>query len=225
MEIVVSCMDRRLNNALDSMNNGKQIFVRNAGGNVAGVEQTLRYLVDSSNISEIKLVAHTDCGAMGYVFGALNGKESESLHSELVKQFKGLKLASRLELEKNNELVQKSKLESMFAGKGIGISSMLIESKPSEPKRHIAAITNSSSAKYAELAKKLGVDADDCYFMQANSIEELLPDITLAIEKLGIKEFLLVAEEQSQYRQKNAELERLRARGLASKASFSLVKL
>ncbi len=223
--IIVSCMDRRLNDKFDKENDSKKIFVRNAGGNVLGVEQTLRYLVENMNISSIKVVAHTDCGAMGYVYESLkSGKDG--ILEQLVEEFKQVSFSTRQELEKKNEELQASLLNKLF-GNTFDISSELVELKESADKQgeHFAVVTKASEMKYGEIAKALGLSVGDCYFIQANSISEILPDITLAIERLGIKKFFLASLDPSQYRQVYADFQMLKTRGILEKANFEIARL
>ncbi|MGC8676386.1 MAG: carbonic anhydrase [Candidatus Micrarchaeia archaeon] len=226
--IIISCMDRRLNKILDSMNSGddKRVFLRNAGAAVPGLERTIRYAIDNGNVSELLLVAHTDCGAMGYVYNAIkNGKDG--LHAGLVSQFDKASFASRLELEQLNEKRQKEALERMFGNKGIRISSRLVELSESADngKKHILVVTKTSTKKYADIADAIGENAEDCYFIQANDIEEVIPDIAVGTDLLGIKDVRLAALESSQYRQVQNDFERLKARGVESKAKLSMIRL
>jgi len=46
MKIVFSCMDRRLNEYLDSLNDGNTVFLRNAGANLYAVRNTIDALLD-----------------------------------------------------------------------------------------------------------------------------------------------------------------------------------
>ncbi|MFP3215602.1 MAG: carbonic anhydrase, partial [Candidatus Micrarchaeota archaeon] len=90
MRLVLSCMDRRLNEYLDSLNDGNTIFLRNAGANLYAVKNTIDTLLNNENITEIKVITHTDCGAMKSVAAALSGKLRLDLAGEvLVDKFKG----------------------------------------------------------------------------------------------------------------------------------------
>ena len=44
MKLVLSCMDRRLNEYLDSLNDGNTIFLRNAGANLYAVRNAIEAL-------------------------------------------------------------------------------------------------------------------------------------------------------------------------------------
>ncbi|MGC8671369.1 MAG: carbonic anhydrase [Candidatus Micrarchaeia archaeon] len=226
LTIFVSCMDRRLNKYLEKEQDGRNLFVRNAGGNVLGLEQTLGFLIENFNVTGIKVVAHTDCGAMGYVYNAVK-KGENGIHKQLVEEFANEKFADRLELEKLNETIQKELAQKLFGNKGISISSELIAlNEPSENgKAHVAVVTKVSVRKYSEIAKLMNLDEEDCYFLQANSITELLPDLALATGKLGIKDVRLAALDSTQYRQVNADFEMLKTRGFADKAKITVVRL
>lgn len=69
MELVITCMDRRLNKLI-AQRHPNAYVVRNAGGNVYTLENTLRGL----RPSRVYLYTHTDCGALKYIFDALQGK-------------------------------------------------------------------------------------------------------------------------------------------------------
>jgi len=224
--IIVTCMDHRLNSMLDSLNDSKHVFVRNAGGNVQGVEQTIRYLIDNTNISKIHIIAHTDCGAMGYVYSAVK-EGKDNVHKQLVSLFNSIAFESRAELEKKNEELQRSIAEKLFGGKGIEISSELFELKEKNvaSEKHVIAITRASYLRYSDIAEKMGVDVKDVYFLQANSVEELLGDIAIGTDVLGIKDIRVVATESSEYRPSLIAFEKLKARGIGDKAKLSLVKL
>lgn len=223
--LVISCMDRRLNAFLDRLNDGKHIFLRNAGAAVPMIEQSIRYIFDNANIGEALLIAHTDCGAMGYVYSAI--KEGKNgLHPDLVKQFSNENFSTRQELEKLNEQIQKKELERIFQGK-VKIGSQLIAlNEPSDNgEEHALVITKASDEKYESVAKELGLKPENCYFLQANSVAEVMPDIAVATERLGIKDIRLVALESSQYRQVQQDYEALRLRGIGNKARLSMIRI
>jgi carbonic anhydrase len=216
-KIVVSCMDCRLNSKFDSENDGNVIFVRNAGGNINGVVQTLRYLLDNTNVHELHIVTHTDCGAMGYVFGVLSKQGGEdNVHSSLVDQFRKADFSDRSALEKMNGILQKENAEKLFSNRDILITteytdiSSLQESKTE--KEHVLIITKASRERYEKMAKALGEDISNCYVIQANSIEEVVPDIAIAVKKLGIKDIRVVALKPEEYRQMHEDAEKMRIR-------------
>jgi len=120
MRLVLSCMDRRLNGYLDSLNDGNTIFLRNAGANLYAVGNTIEALLNNENITELKVVTHTDCGAMKSVAAALSGELKLDLAREvLVDKFRGEKFATVEELERINTELQKKAVDEIEKRRGI----------------------------------------------------------------------------------------------------------
>ncbi|MEL9969752.1 MAG: carbonic anhydrase, partial [Metallosphaera sp.] len=87
MRIVISCMDRRLNEFLEkNYNDGETVFIRNAGANINSLKET-KALIKKAD--EIIILPHTDCGAMGVVERALNGEKLPNGLDTLISPFLG----------------------------------------------------------------------------------------------------------------------------------------
>jgi hypothetical protein len=182
MEIIISCMDRRLHGKLDAFNDGETFFLRNAGANVFGLKETLRQLVNSNNISAIKVMPHTDCGAMKLVSSVIKdgAKVDAEIDKMLVEQFKHMKFSSRDELERANLEIQLKHLKDMFPG--INVAGDLIDIKDIEDKAkghsHVLYIAKPSTKPYSEIIEE---NPFNTYVVQALSREELYPDIKIAV--------------------------------------------
>ena len=203
MKIVISCMDRRLNEYLDSLNDGETIFLRNAGANLNGLKTTLNVLLNNENITEIKVITHTDCGAMKTVSKALNKEiELSPLANEvLVNLFKDLKSATPSELEEENTRIQKELLEEIANARGFKASVEMFDLskvKFKDKGEHIFTLLEPSNMKYEKIIGKEGLF--EHYIIQSASLEEKYVDMEIAINVLGVKKGEIVALDTSEYR-------------------------
>ncbi|MFP3279267.1 MAG: carbonic anhydrase [Candidatus Micrarchaeota archaeon] len=228
MRLVLSCMDRRLNEYLDSLNDGNTIFLRNAGANLYAVKNTVDALLNNENITEIKVITHTDCGAMKSVAAALSGKLRLDLAGEvLVDKFKGEKFATVEELEKINTELQKKAVEEIAKRRGIKGSAELLDlSKlniPKEDNEHKFVLLEPSIKKYSDIISS--EEMFNTYIIQSASLEEKLPDLEIAIKVLGIKRGEIIALKESEYRIIQAEASRLRLNQLLKDVTLSIKRL
>ena len=228
MRLVLSCMDRRLNRYLDSLNDGYTIFLRNAGANLYAVKNTVDALLNNENITEIKVITHTDCGAMKSVAAALSGKLRLDLAGEvLVDKFKGEKFATLEELEKINTELQKKAVEEIAKRRGIKGSAELLDlSKldiPKEDNEHKFVLLEPSNKKYSEIIDNK--EMFNTYVIQSASLEEKLPDLEIAIKVLGIRRGEIIALKESEYRIIQAEASRLRLNQLLKDVALSIRRL
>lgn len=201
--IVVSCMDRRLSSFLDlTYNDGKTVFVRNAGANITTALNTIKQLSIEFPVKEIVLVPHTDCGAMGLVAAAIAGKAvSPQVEECLVAQFRNRQFSDRDELEKNvNGRIQKAAIGPFAKSIGAKVEVALVDllglDIPKDSGRHLLSITKPSPTKYRDFISRYS-DAPgifDSYFIQANGIKDVLPDIEIAASALHIHDIRLVSE-------------------------------
>ncbi|MGC8648570.1 MAG: carbonic anhydrase [Candidatus Micrarchaeia archaeon] len=226
-KLVISCMDRRLNKILDKENDGNTIMLRNAGANANGLYGSIKRAIEN-DVSTIKLMAHSDCGAMKVVYNSIKegAEASEEIDSTLISQFEGKQFSTRNELESLNEALQTEELEKI--SNGVEIEKSFVDLSKytfNEPKEHVAAFVHPSSEKYEEICKKAGLGVDDTYFIQAESIEEVYADLEIAITKLGIKRIAAIAMMPSEYRAMHAEVQKLKMKEFAKSAEVSLIKL
>ncbi len=202
--ILISCMDRRLSAFLDSeYNDEKTVFVRNAGANVLTVLNTVKQLSIEHPIKSIIIAPHTDCGAMGLVEAAINGKvkPSAQIDKYLVSQFKNNIFADRKELESRiNCEVQAASLEQFARSIGAVLETRLIDLStldiPQDTGRHILTIAKPSPTMYSDLVGRYSdnVGMFESYFIQARSIRDVLPDIEIAATALHISDIRMISE-------------------------------
>ena len=228
MKLVLSCMDRRLNRYLDSLNDGDTIFLRNAGANLYAVKNTVDALLNNENITEIKVITHTDCGAMKSVAAALGGELKLNLAKEvLVDKFKGEKFETVKELERINTEMQKKAVEEIAKRRGIKGSAELLDlSKleiPKEDNEHKFVLLEPSNKKYDEIINNK--EMFNTYIIQSASLEEKLPDLEIAIKVLGIRRGEIIALKESEYRIIQAEASRLRLNQLLKDVALSIRRL
>jgi hypothetical protein len=206
--IELGCMDRREHGFFKF--DGKTIHVRNAGANFEAVKGTLRAIVNSNNIKEIRLLAHADCGAMKLVNSVLKEKKEfsdkvgsglmEKINEVLIDQFRGIRFDSVEELcRKNNEL-QAEKLRAAFPGITITrgdepVDVQKVTDTGSGHEHHSLYILKPSTKTYAGM---IGGNQFDAYVLQAMSIEELKPDIAIAL-LLGQRSITLVAQSAEEF--------------------------
>ena len=215
MDVILTCMDCRLNSKFRNEKKEDTLLVRNAGGNLRGVEQTLRHLFENNNIGEFHIATHTDCGAMKYLDGVLNKNSGEeSLNTALVDQFRNSGAKTLTDLEKRNEKLQKANAESLFSRNVTNITSELIDistlAHASHQGEHVLVVTRASDESYETIAKRLGEAESDCYIIQADTIEEVIPDIAIAVKKIGIESVTLMALKKEDYRQMLTDTKRVK---------------
>lgn len=232
--MVISCMDRRLSDYLDSKyNNGSTIFLRNAGANVHTLSNSVRQILSDNKITKIIIAPHTDCGAMGLVHKALNGEVNPSgqISQDLVQQFKMAASSTRDEIERKvNPEIQKASIEKIAKLSNPKISVELIDlSKLNIPKHegeHILTITPPSSVSYSQLIKKYKdgkVGMFDSYFIQASETKDVYPDVEIAITALHIMDVRFMASAPDQAEKLKKQLEQLKSQDYASSTSISLI--
>lgn len=195
--IVISCMDRRLNEYLDSINDGKTVFVRNAGANVRPLRRTLGELLDGKQIIKILIIPHTDCGAMGAVYNALikDEKFSSDITVQLIDPFRALDFSKRERLEELNEGFEVAVARAMIPT--VSVESELINIEdlnlPKSGGTHRLIVTSPSGMRYDLINKCAGTDPHDTYVLQA-SLTEVHHDIELAVTALHMKEIIFLAQ-------------------------------
>ncbi len=213
IRIVVSCMDRRLNKYLDEKyNDSNTIFVRNAGCNIESILGTLRSIISNEDVKDIILVPHNDCGAMKYVYGALkeNKPTEKEWHASLIREFEKIPFSSADELDVKNYALQQESAEKYFSKsvKLISTENATVEKSVGTGK-HILVIAKAGRSKYGEIADQINanskgeekIELSECYFIQANGYDEISPDITIAVRKLGITDIVIYSNGTDEDRQ------------------------
>ncbi len=202
--IVVSCMDRRLSGYLDSKyNDGKTLFMRNAGANVSDLERSIREaLMEYPEIESLHVAAHTDCGAMGVVYDALtnpahyNGYDYD-IKKVLLDRFAGMAIARKDMLERINKNIQELAVSYMLPGE-LRVTSELIDlsalSIPESNGKHVLVISEPSNARYADMAKTVNAQIQSIYFIQGYEIKDIMPDIKIAVNVLHLNDVRLLSD-------------------------------
>ncbi len=227
--LVIACMDRRLNKYLDSLNDGRTIFLRNAGGNVGSLASSIRYILNNHGIRRIHVVTHTDCGAMKVVAGARDKsmKVSDTVQEGLVRYFNRVEFGNRGELEKANEALQQEAIAKL-AGGGFEITTELFDiSKAGQhggQGDHVLAITRASDWKYEKIAGASRSDLAEMYTVQADNIDEVMHDIEIAVGTIGIHDVRVVALEASEYRPLRLDSNKLKAKPFSSGVHIDYIK-
>jgi hypothetical protein len=212
--LVVSCMDRRLNGYLDSMNDGKTMFLRNAGGNVGSLAPSMLFFLNGG-IRRIHVIVHTDCGAMKVIAGARDKsmKVSDRVHRGLVASFQGVRFSDGKELERANEVLQRDAATAL-AGSGALVTSELVDiskvAKRKDSGGHVLAVTRASGAPYKKIAELSESKIDEMYTVQANSMDEVLHDIEIATGVLGMHKVKIVELGNTEHEQLLADAHKLR---------------
>jgi len=196
--IVLACMDCRMNGILEEdYGDDDTVIVRNAGANVAGLKGTLRELVKSNGVEEIRIIPHTDCGAMKAVVLRLKDNDSridDSTFDTLVGQFELLYKEGEIE---NNEDVEEFSPEiqrKSAAGMCKRVTSELVELEEGVPKgKHVLLVLGPSKVSdYVRVFKAVKEDPHHCYMIQARQ-EDVINDIKLAVRVLGIRDIYFVS--------------------------------
>lgn len=240
--IILTCMDRRLNERTDNIakamasevSDGVIIELRNAGANVNGLSETLKEIAKTTNIEKIHIATHTNCGAMKVVDDALKNPEkySKAIMRSLVDQF-GNEVFRGIEgLESVNQIVQERRAREIF-GKDVEIKAVLVDvqkvpgiPRPGAEGEHTLIVSMAESGSYVEMCglTKTGVFAT--YIIQGGNMNELLPDVEIATKHLKISDVRLLVPEDMRERSARENLELVRAAPFVTgETRFELVRL
>jgi hypothetical protein len=198
-KVIISCMDRRLNEYLDGYKGPHDAVLRNAGANVKGLKSSIEKLM-AEGYKVFEIAAHTDCGAMKYAKAALEGSiiPSDAEKEFLISQFNGKDPAS---LERINASVQFDEFKRMLDNKGI--SNVMLTSRTidldkihfdrSDNQPHfLSIIMGTSPVRYLQLQLDMSAGSASSYFIQAERIAEVLPDIGIAVGALHLSDVRLI---------------------------------
>ncbi|MGC8648991.1 MAG: hypothetical protein ACP5UN_02110 [Candidatus Micrarchaeia archaeon] len=200
----MSCMDWRLNNIIDEEADDDTIILRNAGANILSLKFSIREILNSNNITEIKLLTHTDCGAMKLVYNAIKNTQqvSKIIKENLVLQFEDKNFQNINELEEINERLQFETLKSI--SKDITIIPKLIDLSrynfSNKNDKHDLAFTLPNKINYKNLCTKINFDEHETYFIHSINFDEVKHDMEIATTYLNIKDFSFLALNNSEYR-------------------------
>ncbi len=190
-KVLISCMDRRLNNYIESKYSDFFVF-RNAGANVYGIEQQLKEFVNDHNVDKLVIAPHTDCGAMKVVKSSLEGKQRDSdIDNLLTNHFLSFKDSN---LEEKNKEIMFNRLNELFNYLDIEVDFIdinKIETKE-DKNEHILLVTSPYKPIYKEIFNELNLEPFGTYIIQART-DLVLTDIKIGIERLGIKNIIFLA--------------------------------
>ncbi len=208
--LVIACMDWRLNGPVDQLKGrGDTVSLRNAGGNVLGLEDAINQALDQyRNISKVVVMTHDDCGAMKTVRDVIRGKLNvgADVREVLVEQFVG-KVDEKYgdgeflrELESKNRKIQNAAIGAICAARQLdvvdatqSVGSIKLPAHPPGEAEATLVIARPSSRTTASLLGELGVSPYKAYVIEGD-VAALLPDMKVAVG-LGVKNMVLYAAE------------------------------
>jgi hypothetical protein len=201
MRIVLACMDRRMNEILErEYGNAETVIVRNAGADVEGLRRTMQKLVEENDVTEICIVPHTDCGAMKAVVLKLKDNDprmDDETFAALVGQFKAQygkgNIKDNADAERINYDLQCRHAEDLF--KGTDVTSELVElhAGAHHGENAMLAMKPCGAGEYGSAFKAADKERDRCYVVQASFDDEMVRDVKLGIQVVGIRELFFVA--------------------------------
>jgi|GEM_PF-439490 len=227
-ELLISCMDHRLNGFIDQLSSAQTILVRNAGANIFSIKESIKFLIDNNEISKIILSTHNDCGAMKVVFNSIKNKKNpnDDIYNKLVKQFEKRSFNTIEELEKINTEIQLDELEKIAKGIKIEVKTIdLSNYKSNSNEEHKLVYSFPDAYNYEELSKKLGINENEIYFIHANHFDEIKHDLDIAIDYLGIKDINFLATKASDYREMNKEMNLAMLKNSIKNINLNFIKL
>jgi carbonic anhydrase len=190
--LIISCMDYRLNDAIiAACKDGTAIALRNAGGDAESLMASIEdILAQHRSIKNIKVIVHADCGAMNVAMGIFN--DPKSVSNEVARRFERFtsKLSAstsrkELEEEKNPEM-QRMSLKK-FEIKGIVVKIEIAPVPEKVHEKHVLVVSKPLTREvYAAIGAKL--DLSKAYCIGYYKIKDVMPDIEVAVSKLGLKE-------------------------------------
>ena len=214
---IVSCMDWRLNFAIDGKiselkreygENITTYVFRNAGAGVKAFEGSIKDIARDYNLKALVIMPHNEgCKGMGLVFDALkNGVPiSSDMKSQLVDPFEKHAFSDTGELERINPKVQ-AEYARGFLDSSVDIISELVDLKRvkiPEDGEHRIFIMKPGAVKYElSLDDKRG----GAYVLQASSLNEVYPDLNVGVNVLKMRKVIFVTSSHEEARQVNTEI-------------------
>ncbi|MDG7034961.1 MAG: hypothetical protein JRM78_01925 [Nitrososphaerota archaeon] len=223
MSLIISCMDYRIQDAIDSVINDNEKFVimRNGGANVKGLTNSIVRIIKQGNVKRIKLMPHSDCAAMKIVYSTLRENKGcdAVIYENLVEQFNGENFNSLKELEIVNKARQydstKNLLEENDIGKGIQIESSFVntETLRYHQKNGSFVLSFPISAKYHSLFNRID-KIRGSYFLHSLDIEDLAADLVIANKLVGLNKLFLLYVNGGEKEALNEHIERMKKRNI-----------
>lgn len=208
--LIISCMDRRLNEALEARVQNVQantgvptIILRNAGGDVSNLKDSIREVFSHYDINEARATVHNDCGAMKDIANRKQGKADKDGERDMT----AMKYVAKNpeDLCKENLTVQQKSLIEIVSSispntKVIADSMDVLHVPQPNGERKAAVILDSIErphTNYSELASILHTGTNNVYFIQYNGKDNLLSDISLVPKALGVNDITIFSTENT----------------------------
>jgi hypothetical protein len=222
-EIILSCMDRRLNEEMDRHNKGNQIFLRNAGANVSSIMESIVNISNRNDVNKITVYVHDDCKAMALVYDILkhgktvngetilDGKVIDSQIMEvLVKPFANENFNTVQELEAINFKKQQESLKKMSEKINCEVKMLLVADLniPKDASGHEVLVMKPSDVKYKQIMKE---NMYGYYVIQGEYIDELKSDLAVA-RRLNLTNYAVVSLKKEDVRENKQNMETLKMR-------------
>jgi|BEDMetMinimDraft_2_1075160.scaffolds.fasta_scaffold00213_3 carbonic anhydrase len=196
MRLVISCMDYRLTEFLMRISREDDLIFRNAGADAYGIQGSLSAL---TGVSEILYLPHNDCAAHKLAFKLLKGQEtaSESIRRRLTAHLQGLRLTSEEELMRVNVERNVRLLKDLFPKASMEVKTVDVY-KLNWPIRKPIVYYAKSTTRYSE-------DMIGAYLLQSTTKDDVSIDLEIALQKLGIREFREIENNEDQPLRKAAK--------------------
>ncbi len=235
--LIITCMDRRLNEALEARTqNGRSntgvptIVLRNAGGDVSNLQDSIREVFSHYDIHEARVAVHNDCGAMKDIANRKQGNAEKDRERDIT----AMKYVAKNpdDLCKENLAVQQKSLTEIIASispntKVMADSLDVLHVPHPNGERKAAIILDSperSHTNYSELASILHTDTNNVYFIQYTGKDNMLSDIGLVPKALGVKDITIFSTDKT--RTKATELfEEINRQAFAPEINLKLMEL
>ncbi len=192
------CIDARMNQVADRMNDGKTVFVRTAAGNPPGVSTTLETLISKYPITQITYIPHTDCGACKFTHSLLKnkGNSTQEIEHNLVSTMRSYAkgnysniCGSPEDLElKLKELGTEFILKKFPALK---LETRLEDTSTPVTGQKTLVLLRPSERKYSEICNSLNIPEGSTYISQHYNLSEAICDAQLSISALHITKLIV----------------------------------
>lgn len=206
--LVISCMDPRLNayldkKYLDEKKYGKVEIWRNASGRIPLEDKPIEYIIKSKP-KRIILEPHTDCAAKKHMYETIKSgavkKTEDRIVNQAEKLIQGYKFSTRAEFDalvnREEELALKNRLGSAGIEVAMDVVDTLNLGTFNHTQEKMLVVSNETDAKAVEMARKSGSEVSSCYIIQGHYLNEVNPDINLALG-LGIRKINMYIKDSS----------------------------
>ncbi len=203
-KIVVSCMDRRLHEHIDSkFKDGETLSLSSAGPSEDSVRSVRKAVLEHPEVEAVELLTHEDCGASGvtyaakYDYSAYAGMGmSQSVFRRIVDRYDGMAFRDKEEITQERGRLLRDRVvraisrvsEAKVTLDHIGLGSIKM---PQGEGEHSLLLLKPSTAKSSETMDRLGLERFSAYIVQAYNLRDVMPDIEMALKApLHIKKVL-----------------------------------